>query len=134
MDDQNWKSRISNGRDTAQAAVDTLSNSAREVAATARARIGSTYGQARNRVNELSVDGRDLANTSLEIGSRAAKRSKSAVDKALFQSRDLIAERPLAAVAIGVTAGVVLGFLANRLAKTRVEQAQDADDEEFDSY
>jgi ElaB/YqjD/DUF883 family membrane-anchored ribosome-binding protein len=134
MDDQNWKSRIANGRETAQAAVDTLSTSAREAAATARARIGSTYGQARNRVNELSVDGRDLASTSLEIGSRAAKRSKSAVDKALFQSRDLIAERPLAAVAIGVTAGVVLGFLANRLAKTRVEQADDADDEQFDSY
>jgi ElaB/YqjD/DUF883 family membrane-anchored ribosome-binding protein len=129
MADQDWKSRLGEGRDTARAAVDALSHSAREAAETARARIGATYGNARSRVDALAEDGRDIAATGLELGSRAAARGKTVVDKAIFSSRGLVAERPLTAVAIGITAGVVLGFLANRLATSKPASGEDDGDE-----
>ncbi len=126
MTDQNWKARLDEGRETARAAVDSLSHSAREAAATARSRIGSTYGTARTRVDTLTGDGRDLAATGLDLGSRAAARGKQAVGKAVFASRGLVAERPIVAIAIGITAGIVLGFLANRLGSA----SKPADDED----
>ncbi len=136
MADQNWKSRLDEGRDTARAAVDTLSHSAREAAATARSRIGSTYGSARNRVDALAEDGRDLAATGFETATRAASRAategKTALDKAVFASRGLVAERPIAAIAIGVTAGVVLGFLANRLTTASAAAPEEDDIDEWD--
>lgn len=137
MADQNWKSRLDEGRDaardTARAAVDTLSHGAREAAATARSRIGSTYGSARSRVDTLAEDGRDLAATGLETASRAAAKGKTAVDKAVFASRGLVAERPLAAIAIGITAGVVLGYLANRLATAKPAEPENDDIEDWDA-
>lgn len=135
MADQNWKSRLDEGRDaardSARAAVETLSHSAREAAATARSRIGSTYGSARNRVDALAEDSRELAATGFETASRAAAKGKTAVDKAVFASRGLVAERPIAAIAIGVTAGVVLGFLANRLATASAAEPEDDDIDEW---
>ncbi len=116
MADQDWKSRISDGRDAAQAGVDALSSSAREAVATARDRIGSTYGAARNRADSFAQTSRDLARTGLEAGTQVARSSKAAADKAAFSARGLVAERPLTAIAAGIAAGIVLGFLANRLA------------------
>lgn len=137
MADQNWKSRIDEGReaarDSARAAVDSLSHNAREAAATARSRIGSTYGSARSRVDTLADGGRDLAATSLDAASRAAAKGKTAVDKAVFASRGLVAERPIAAIAIGVTAGIVLGFLANRLATAQPAETENDDIDEWDA-
>ena len=116
MADHDWKSRISDGRDAAQAGVDALSSSAREAVATARNRIGSTYGAARNRADAIAESSRDLAKTGIEAGTRVATRSKAAADKAAFSARGLVAERPITAVAAAIAAGIVLGFLANRLA------------------
>ena len=138
MSDLNWKSRIANGRDAAQATVEQLSASAREAAATARSRIGSTYGAARERAGDLAeragdltADGRELAATGLERGAKVAAQGKKAVDKALFSTRDLVAERPLTSVAIGVTAGIVLGFLANRLGKPAAAPEAEVEDDEI---
>lgn len=127
MADQDWKSRLGDGRNSARAAVDHISSSAREAAATARSRIGTTYGTARNRADALAKEGRVIAASGLELGSKAAARSKSAVDKAVFASRGLIAERPMTALAIGVSAGIILGILANRLA-TSAHQPEEEDD------
>ena len=138
MSDLNWKSRIANGRDAAQATVEQLSASAREAAATARSRIGSTYGAARERAGDLAeragdltADGRELAATGLERGAKVAAQGKKAVDKALFSTRDLVAERPLTSVAIGVTAGIVLGFLAHRLGKPAAAPEAEVEDDEI---
>lgn len=110
--------------------MESLSASAREAAATARARIGETYGQARGKVVDIAGSGRDLAQSGVEAGTRAAERSRTAIDKAVFSTRDLVAERPLTAIAAGIAAGVVLGFLANQLAKTK---QQDDEIDESDS-
>jgi|CXWL01.1.fsa_nt_gi ElaB/YqjD/DUF883 family membrane-anchored ribosome-binding protein len=124
MADLNWKERIAG----AQSSVDALSASARETAAAARARVGASYGEARERMAGLAHDGRAIASSSAEISGRAVATGRKAMDKALVQSRDLIAERPITAVVIGLTAGVVLGYLANRLAKSRRTETQ-TDDE-----
>ena len=120
MADLNWKERIA----SAQSSVDALSHSARETAAAARTRIGATYGSARGRVAELAQDGRSIASTSAEISGKAIASGRKAMDKALVQSRDLIAERPVTAVVVGLTAGVVLGYLANRLTQARREKTE----------
>ncbi|MEK6542166.1 MAG: hypothetical protein AABZ45_08620 [Pseudomonadota bacterium] len=124
MADLNWKERIAG----AQSNVDALSASARETAAAARARVGASYGEARERMAGLAQDGRAIASSSAEIGGRAVATGRKAMDKALLQSRDLIAERPVTAVVVGLAAGVVLGYLANRLTKTRRSEPQ-TDDE-----
>lgn len=120
MADLSWKDRITK----AQGSVDALSVSARETAVAARTRIGETYGSARERLNDLAKDGRSIAADSAEIGGRAVATGRKAVDRALVQSRDLIAERPVAAVVIGLTAGVVLGYFANRLTQARRAEAE----------
>jgi ElaB/YqjD/DUF883 family membrane-anchored ribosome-binding protein len=102
-----------------RASMESLSASAREAAATARARIGETYGQARGKVVDIAGSGRDLAQSGVAAGTRAAERSRTAIDKAVFSTRDLVAERPLTAIAAGIAAGVVLGFLANQLGKPK---------------
>jgi ElaB/YqjD/DUF883 family membrane-anchored ribosome-binding protein len=112
------------------ASIEALSASAREAAATARARIGETYGQARGKVVDIADSGRDLAQSGMAAGTRAAERSRSAIDKAVFSTRDLVAERPLTAIAAGIAAGVVLGFLANQLGKPK---QQDDEIDESDS-
>lgn len=111
------ESASGNGRPS----LDALSASAREAAAAARTRIGETYGQARGKVVDIAGSGREIAQSGLAAGTRAAERSRTAIDKAVFSTRDLVAERPLTAVAAGIAAGVVLGFLANQLAKSRHE-------------
>ena len=99
--------------------IDSLSSGAREAAAAARARIGETYGHARGKVVDIAGSGRELAQSGIAAGTKAAERSRGAIDKAIFSARDLVAERPLTAVAAGITAGIVLGFLANQLGKAR---------------
>lgn len=131
MANLDWKSRLGAGRETAQETMDTLSSNAREAAATARARIGSTYGQARERVGDLTAEGRELAQTGIAYGTKAAARTRSIAEKALVESRGLIAERPLAAIAVGLAAGAVLGFLANRLATQRRPDAEEDDDIDY---
>lgn len=103
-----------------RASIETLSASAREAAAAARVRIGETYGQARGKVVDIADSGRAIAQSGIAAGSRAAGQSRTALDKAVFSTRDLVAERPLTAVAAGIAAGIVLGFLANQLGKARV--------------
>ncbi|MEQ1510521.1 MAG: hypothetical protein ABL909_09015 [Sphingopyxis sp.] len=124
MADLDWKDRIAKAQDR----VETLSTSARDTADAARARIGTTYSNARDRLTGLAQDSRSIAATSAEISGKAIASGRKTVDRAMVQSRDLIAERPIAAVAIGLTAGVVLGYFANRLAQSRRAQSE-ADDE-----
>lgn len=138
MSELNWKSRIASGRDAAKDTVDQISASAREAAATARSRINSTYGAARDRASDLAeragdltAEGRELAATGIERGAKVAAKGRKAVDKAIFSTRDLVAERPLTAVAVGITAGIVLGFLANQLSKSRTASEAEADDEDI---
>lgn len=133
MSELNWKSRIADGRDAAQATVDSLSASAREAAAAARSRIGSTYGVARERANDLTAEGRELASSGIELSSKAAAKGRKAMDKALFSSRDLIAERPITAVVVGIAAGTILGFLANRLTRSAPPIAEEDDEELYGS-
>jgi ElaB/YqjD/DUF883 family membrane-anchored ribosome-binding protein len=137
MSELNWKSRLATGRDAAKDTVDQLSASAREAAATAKTRINTTYGAARDRAGdlaeraqELTADGRELAVTGMERGAKAAAKGRKAVDKAIFSTRDLVAERPLTAVAVGITAGIVLGFLANQLGKSRAASEDVAEDDD----
>ena len=131
MADIDWKSRIADSRDAAQAGVDSLSASAREAVATARDRIGSTYGAARQRADVLADSGRDLARTGIETGTRLASRGKDAAEKAAFSARGLVAERPLTAIAAGVAAGVLLGFLANRLTGGGSNEPEPVEDDEI---
>lgn len=126
------KGRLAHGRDVAQSTIHTLSQSARDVATSARNRIDATYDQARGRVTSIAADGRALAQDGAAMGQKAVKTGRNAVDRAMLSSRDLIAERPVTAVVAGLTAGLVLGFLANRLAQHRKAQAErDAEEEEF---
>ena len=123
------KDRIFAGRDSAEAKVVALSQSAREAAAVARERVEHSYGNARSRVSALADDGRALVSDGAEVGSRAMASGRKVMDRALYSSRDLIAERPVTAVVVGLTAGVVLGFLANQLARQRKNaRAADAED------
>lgn len=138
MPEQDWTSRLASGRDAAKDKVDQLSASAREAAATARSRINSTYGAARERANDLAgragdltAEGRELAASGIERGAKVAAQGRKAVDKAVFSARDLVAERPLTAVAVGITAGIVLGFLANQLGKSRATDTSEEDDEDI---
>ena len=121
MASDDWKDRINDGREV-------LSATAREAASQARSRLEASYGTARRRATEWSREGRDLAGQGLEAGSKAAARSKVAVDKALFQSRDFVSDRPLAAVALGVAAGVLLGFVANRALKSKAVEEESEED------
>lgn len=131
MADQDWKSRLSETRNAAQAGADHLSASARDAVATARERIGSTYGAARQHANDIADSSRELARSGLEVGTRVASKGKAAAEQAAFSARGLVAERPLTAVAIGVTAGIVLGFLANRLATAGSADPQPVEDDEI---
>lgn len=130
MTEPAFKDRLTHGRDIAQATIHNLSHSARQAAATAKGRIDATYGQARGRMTSIAADGRALAEDGAAMGQRAVASGRNALDRAALSSRDLIAERPVTAVVAGLAAGVVLGFLANRLAQHRAARAQsDADDE-----
>lgn len=131
MADQDWKTRLSDTRNAAQAGAEHLSASAREAVATARNRIGSTYGVARQRADALADSGMDIARTGIEASSRAAAKGIAAAEKAAFSARGLVAERPLTAVAIGVTAGILLGFLANRVVSSGTDEPEPVDDEEI---
>jgi ElaB/YqjD/DUF883 family membrane-anchored ribosome-binding protein len=110
--------------------AETLSASARETAAAARQRVGEGYSAARDRAETLYEQGVDAAQPALVAGKRAAAQARSTIDRAAFQSRELIAERPLAALAIGVVAGVALGYLANRLASGASTPSAPDDDED----
>lgn len=110
--------------------AETLSASARDTAVAARRRVGAGYGAARDRAESLYEQGVDAAQPALAAGRRAATQARSTIDRAAFQSRELIAERPLAALAIGVVAGVALGYLANRLASAAAAPATPDDDED----
>ncbi len=131
MTDGGWSKRLENGRAAAGATMTTLSTSAQEAAQIARARIGSTYGQARNRAASFANDGKALAQDGAALGARVAASGRSALDRAMLSSRDLIAERPVTAVVAGLTAGIVLGFLANRLAQQRKEQREFDENDDF---
>lgn len=131
MADQDWKSRLSDTRSVAQAGAEQLSASAREAVVSARNRIGSTYGVARQRADAMADSGIEIARTGIEASSRVAAKGMAAAEKAAFSARGLVAERPLTAVAIGITAGVVLGFLANRLASSGTEEPEPVDDDEI---
>lgn len=131
MADHDWKSRIADTRYAAQAGVDSLSASARDAVATARDRIGSTYGAARQRADVIADTSRDLAKTGIETGTRIAVRGKDVAEKAAFSARGLVAERPLTAVAVGIAAGVLLGFLANRLSSTATTEPEPVEDDEI---
>ena len=120
-----WKDRITEGREA-------LTAGAREAASQARSRIEESYGVARRRADEWSRDGRDLAGQGLDAGARAAEKGKAALDKAMFQSRGFVTERPLAAVALGVAAGVMLGFVANRALRGRADTAADEDGDDIE--
>lgn len=112
MSEQDWKGRLDSSRQAAQARMEALAEGARDVASSARGRLEATYAQAREQVSGLSADGR-------EIGSRISSRGRTIADRAIFESRGLIADRPLVAVAAGVVAGALLGFLANQLVRQR---------------
>ncbi len=111
-----------------------LSEAARESANGAGVRMGAAYNKVRSQVAQATVEPRrrvhdllqggaanatSLADSGLELSAHAFKQGRQALDRASVASRGLIAERPLTAVAIGITAGVVLGFLANRLSSLR---------------
>ena len=108
-----------------------IGSGARDTADEARARIGQVYGQTRARAADVATNTRsvidDLAETGGQQAAQLVATSRRAVGRATLASRGLIAERPLVAVLAGVTAGVVLGFLANRLARPSVDDAA-ADD------
>ena len=110
MADTNWKDRLTVNRYAAQARIEALSG-------VAQARIEALSSEARDRIALISSE-----------GSKVAARGKTLAERAMFESRGLIAERPLVAVAAGVAAGVVLGFLANRLARQRVAEVDDETD------
>lgn len=110
--------------------AETLSASARETANAARQRVGAGYGAARDRAETLYEQGVDAAQPALAAGKRAAAQARTSLDRAAFSSRELIAERPLAAIAIGVVAGVALGFLANRLTTAATTPSAPDDDED----
>lgn len=130
MSTNNWSKRIDDGRASAQAKITSLSSSAQEAAQAARARIGSTYGHARNRAVGFATDGRALAQDGAAIGAAVADKGRKAMDRAMLSSRGLIAERPVTAVIAGLAAGILVGFLANRAAENRkARRALDIDDE-----
>ena len=113
MTDINWKDRLENQRDTASAT------------------IASFKEGARKKLDELGIDGRQIAQAGLERSSAVAKQSKKAIDKAVFSSRGLIAERPLTAIAVGVVSGVVLGLLANRVARKTADTTVPDEDDDY---
>lgn len=116
MGELNWKERMASGRDAARdgaaALSASMSESARETTTAARERLNAAYGSARDKFSDFAQD------------NRAVATGRKAVDRALLSSRDLIAERPVTAVVAGLAAGVVLGFLANHLTRSRRETAE----------
>ena len=142
----NWKSKIDDGRETLETVTSSASNSARDAVAATRARVHDAYDSARDRaqdaydnvrerLSDYSHEGRALAQQwseqGAEAGRRALSKGKSAAHNARLQSQNLVAERPLLAVGIGIAAGVALGFLANQLVKQRAVHDEDEYDDEF---
>ncbi len=118
-------------RDAAASRAQQLSTDARDVAEAARRRIETTYGTVRERAGEWLDQGRDAASAGMSASATMAKRGRGAVDRAAVASRELVTDRPLAAVAMGIAAGVLLGFLANRLTQAwRADAPPAADDDE----
>ncbi|MCC7394382.1 MAG: hypothetical protein IT553_05965 [Sphingomonadaceae bacterium] len=112
MATNNWMEKLDQRRTRASASVSALSDGARDAATAARARIASVYGEARNRADSSAF----------------VAKGRGAYDKALHASRGLVAERPIAAIAAGLVAGAVLGYLANNLVQRRRDEAE-VDDE-----
>ncbi len=112
MKNSGWIEKLDEGRSRASASVTALSDGARDAASAARARIASAYGEARSRADNNPY----------------VAKGRGAYDKALHASRGLVAERPIAAIAAGLVAGALLGYLANNLVQRRREEAQ-VDDE-----
>jgi ElaB/YqjD/DUF883 family membrane-anchored ribosome-binding protein len=125
---ERWTDRIKTGRTTVASRASDISNSAREAAEGATDRIGEVYGNMRSRMSSAVTPTKDRAGELFEAGAaRAGKLAKDGrvhLDRAAIASRGLIAERPLTAVAIGIGAGLVLGFLANRLGRTQTESSE----------
>ena len=119
MSEFDWRTTLNKGRASATSAIDTASGAARGVAAETRQRITATYDDARDRAGTIADAGQALSSKGRELGTRAAKHGKRAVDTVLVESRGLIGERPLTAVVAGIAAGAIIGFLANRLGKPR---------------
>ena len=126
-------------RDSAIAHAEYASNISRNAAAATRRGISTTYEAALDRADDLIDRGRETAALGVAATSRMATRSRSVVDRATFVSRELITDRPLAALAIGIGGGIVLGFLANRLGQAWADRRAEADvsdddDERFTDY
>ncbi len=145
MTETSWRDRIDRGRDLLQGRTATLSANARAAAEGAGARIGDVYGHARGQVGQTTAATRTRATSiaaagaaraanlgadARELGGQALRRSRDTLDKATLASRGLIAERPLTAVVLGIGAGIVLGALANRLARSRAEPSGEETAEE----
>lgn len=113
MTDINWKDRLESQRDNAAETIASLAASARQ------------------KLEDINIDGRQIAQTGIERGAAVAKQGRKALDKAVFSSRGLIAERPLTAIAIGIVAGGILGVLANRLARRSAVETSDEMDEPY---
>jgi ElaB/YqjD/DUF883 family membrane-anchored ribosome-binding protein len=149
MTETSWQDRFERGRNLLQGRTAEFSANARAAAEGAGARIGKVYGQARGQVAQttqatrtrarhLAAAGATRASTLgadvREFGSESLRRGRDTLDKAALASRSLVAERPLTAVVIGIGAGIVLGMLANRLAKSRTDASVDDGTEEDEWY
>lgn len=134
MAETSWRDRLDRGRTVLQRRSGDLSAGARAAAEGAGARIGEVYGHARSQASHTAAAARDRAGTlgadARELSGEALRRGRDTLDKAAVASRGLIAERPLTAVALGLGAGLILGVLANRLARSRAEPSPDTAEED----
>ncbi len=138
-------------RDTVEQVVGQLRATAKDTVIDARARLGGALEQAvsttrshaadaaaigRDRAADLAALGRDraadLAASTTQQARKLGQKSRKAADRAALASRDLVSDRPLTAVLIGIAAGAVIGAVANHLLSRQPEAEDDGDDFESD--
>lgn len=98
-------------RDKAQDIADRASESARQTADAARARIQDGYGRVRSATGDLAARGREQADHLSRASADALEKGKAKASKANSKLKDVAAEQPMALVAGAVALGALIGSL-----------------------
>lgn len=98
-------------RDKAQGIADRATESARQTAEAARARIQDSYGKARSATEDLAARGKVQADNLTRVGADVLEKSKAQASKANSKLQHVAKEQPMALVAGAVALGALIGSL-----------------------
>ena len=121
---------IENLRKRATAAMDSVSDSARETAVAAKERIAAAYGTARQQSDQLAGKARDTAQNAIKHGRENATsviaKGKIKGAEVVHKAGSQVQDYPLATLAGAIVAGVLVGLALPKRGRRKNDAGPDA--------